>query len=138
MVIYGRRFDPVRLKSEHVALYCDAEFHRKVNELREYIRQQELEDVFPQAYKLAKLILTIRAISVSTERSFSALKRIKNYLHNTQCQERLSFLSQLNIESRLLDRLMSKPAFIDDVIDIFATNQGGSTCTTNQKVRPAT
>jgi hypothetical protein len=91
----------VRLKSELVALYCDAEFHRNVNELHEYIWQQELEDVFPQTYKLARLILTIPAASVLTERLFAALRRIKNYLHNTQVQERLSFLSQLNIESHL-------------------------------------
>ena len=121
MEIYGTRFDPVRLKSELAALYCDAEFYRNVNELHEYIWQQELGDVFPQTYKIAKLILTIPATNVSTERSFSALKRIKNYMHNTQGQELLSSLSQLNIESRLLDRLKSKPTFINDVIDIFTT-----------------
>jgi hypothetical protein len=27
--VYGRRFDPVRLKSELVALYCDAEVYKK-------------------------------------------------------------------------------------------------------------
>jgi hypothetical protein len=37
MEIYSTRFDPVRLKSELVALYCDAEFHRNVNELHKYI-----------------------------------------------------------------------------------------------------
>jgi hypothetical protein len=42
-----------------VAVYYDAEFHKNVNELHEYITQQELEDVFPRAYKLAKLILKI-------------------------------------------------------------------------------
>jgi hypothetical protein len=73
------RFDPVHLKSELVALYCEAEFYRNVNELHEYIWQQELGDVFPQTYKIAKLILTIPATNVSTERSFSALKRIKIY-----------------------------------------------------------
>jgi hypothetical protein len=80
---FSRCFDPVCLKSELVAVYYDVEFHKNVNELHKYIRQQELEDVFPQTYKLAKLILPIPAINVSTERSFSALKRLKNYLHST-------------------------------------------------------
>jgi hypothetical protein len=87
MEIYGRRFDPVRLKSDLVALYCDAGFHKNATDLHEYIRQQELEDVFPQTYKLAKLILTIPATNVSKERSFSAHKRIQDYLRNTQGQE---------------------------------------------------
>jgi hypothetical protein len=45
---FGRRFGPVPLKSELWAGYYDAEFHKKVNEIQEYIRQQELEDVFYQ------------------------------------------------------------------------------------------
>jgi hypothetical protein len=75
--------------------------------------------VFPETY-LSKLILTIPATGSSTERSFSALKRVKNYLRNTQGQERMSSLSLLNIENRLLDKLMSKENFFDEVIDIFA------------------
>jgi hypothetical protein len=66
--------DPLLLKSEIVAVYYDAAFYKNVNELEEYIRQQELEDVFPQTYKLSKLILTIPTTNVSTERSFSATK----------------------------------------------------------------
>jgi hypothetical protein len=101
--------------------YSDIEFHKNLNEPHEYTRQQELEDVFPQAYKLAKLILTIPATTVLTEQSCSVSKRMTDFLHVTQSQERLSCLSWLNIKSRLLDRLMSKPVFFDDVIDIFAT-----------------
>jgi hypothetical protein len=45
-----------------------------VNEPQEYTRQQEQEDVLPQSYKLAKLILIIPATNVSTEQSCSAFK----------------------------------------------------------------
>jgi hypothetical protein len=117
---YGARFDFARLRSELVAVYSDPEFSRNVCDLHDYIRTQELDDVFPETYKLSKLILTIPATSSSTERSFSALKRIKNYLRNTQGQERMSSLSLLNIENRFLDKLMSKETFFDEVIDIFA------------------
>jgi hypothetical protein len=44
----------------------------------------------------------------STERLFSALKRVNNYLRNTQGQEGKSSLALLNIENRLLEKLMSK------------------------------
>jgi hypothetical protein len=53
MKTFGRRFDPVRLKIELVAVYSHVEIHKNVNELKEYIRQQELEDdVFLQTYNL--------------------------------------------------------------------------------------
>jgi hypothetical protein len=91
-----------------------------VCELHEYIRTQELHDVFPETFNLSKLILTIPATSSSTERSFSAQKRAKNYLRNTQGQGRMSSVSSLNIENRLLDKMMSKENFFDEVIDIFA------------------
>jgi hypothetical protein len=116
---YGARFDFVRLRSELVAVHSNPEFPRNVCDLHDYIRTQELDDVFPETYKLRKLILTI-STSSSSERSFSGLKRIKNYLRNTQGQERMSSLSLLNIENRLLDKLMSKETFFDEVIDIFA------------------
>jgi hypothetical protein len=74
----------------------DPEFSRNVCDLHDYIRIQELDDVFPETYKLRKLILTIPATSSSTETSFSALKRIKNYLRNTRGQERMSSLSLSN------------------------------------------
>jgi hypothetical protein len=76
--------------------------------------------VFPETYNLSKLILTIPATTPSIESSFSALKRVKNYLQNAQSQEGMSSLSLLNIENRLLDKMMSKENFFDEVIDIFA------------------
>jgi hypothetical protein len=85
---YGARFDFSRLRSELTAVYSDPGFSRSVCELHEYIRTQELHDVFPETYHFSKLILTIPTTS-STERLFSALKRAKNYLRNTQGQERM-------------------------------------------------
>lgn len=120
MGVYGRHFDTARLRSELTAIYFDSEFHKNVNELHEYIVQHELEDVFPQTYKLTVLILTIPATSASAEISFSALRRVHNYLRNSQSDERLSSLSLLNIESQLLDMMMAKPSFFDDVIDVYA------------------
>jgi hypothetical protein len=93
----------------------------KRNERHEYTRQQELADVFPQTYKLAELILTIPATNVSTEPSLSTLKGINITCATPRVKNDCRSLSRLNIESGLLDRLMSKPTFFYDVIDIFAT-----------------
>jgi hypothetical protein len=89
---YGARFDFARLRSELVAVYSDPEFSRNVCDLHDYIRTQVLDDVFPETYKLRKLILATPPPSSSTESSFSALKGIKNYLLNTQGQERMPSL----------------------------------------------
>jgi len=51
----------------------------------------------------------------STERSFSKLKLLKNYLRSTMSQERLNVLATLCIEKRLLDEID-----IDNIINDFA------------------
>jgi hypothetical protein len=54
------------------------------------------------------------------ERSFSPLERLKNYLRNSQSQDRLSSLALMNIEKSFLNKLQSKPSFLDEVIDLLA------------------
>jgi hypothetical protein len=65
-------------------------------------------------------VLTIPATSAGDERSFSAPKRLKNYLRNSQSQDRLSYLALINIEKSFLKKLQSKPSFLDEVIDLLA------------------
>jgi len=52
----------------------------------------------------------------STERSFSKLKLLKNYLRSTMSQERLNVLATLCIEKRLLDEID-----IDNIINDLAS-----------------
>lgn len=66
-------------------------------------------------------MLTIPATSVSVERNFSCLKRIKTYLRNTMTQERLTGLSTLAIEKGILQILIEDPQFYEDIINKFAT-----------------
>lgn len=86
----------------------------------QYMYVLQLSCVFPQIFKLCELVLTIPATSAADERSFSALKRLKNYLRNSQNQDRLSSLALMNIEKSFLNKLQSKPSFLDEVIDLFA------------------
>jgi len=64
--------------------------------------QNELTvDVYPQYYKMVQLALTLPVRSATAEKSFSAIRRIRNWLRSTMGQERFSSLALLNIECDL-------------------------------------
>ena len=63
--------------------------------LREKV--SEYECVFPQVFTLLRLLFVIPATSATSERSFSALRRVKTYLRTTMTQERLNNLIVLHI-----------------------------------------
>ena len=70
------------------------------------------QNVFPNLFKLLKLFLTVPVSTASAERSFSVLKRVKNYLRNSMLQERLSHLAMLAIEKTDLN--------LDDCVEVYA------------------
>ncbi|PNF40525.1 hypothetical protein B7P43_G08175 [Cryptotermes secundus] len=118
---YGAFFDFVALKSELLVMFSDPDMAKdSVYDLHQYMYALQLSCVFPQIFKLCELVLTIPATSAADERSFSALKRLKNYLRNSQNQDRLSSLALMNIEKSFLNKLQSKPSFLNEVIDLFA------------------
>ena len=82
-----------------------------------------LKEVMPEVYKLFSLILTIPSTSVSVERSFSCLKRIKTYLRNSTSQQRLSSLSTISIEKLLIQQLKENEPFYEDIINIYASKK---------------
>ncbi|KAJ3581755.1 hypothetical protein NHX12_016273 [Muraenolepis orangiensis] len=58
-------------------------------------------DAFIDLYKLICISLTLPVTSVSCERSFSCLRRLKNYLRNTSGDSRTSNLALLAINTRV-------------------------------------
>lgn len=74
-----------------------------------------LSSTFPNVETILKIFLTIPICNASGERSFSVLKRIKNYQRNSLSQENLKSLSVLFIEREVMEKLN-----FDDVIDDFA------------------
>ena len=52
-----------------------------------------------------KLLLIMPATNATSERSFSALRRDKNYLRNTMCQQRLNNLIVLRVHKELADSI---------------------------------
>lgn len=114
---------PQRLQNELEILYGD-DAYSNVSVLRamEILRNSGVhEDVFQEVYKLLSLVAALPSTSVSVERSFSCLKRIKTYLRNTISQKRLSSLANISIHKELLSEIQEHHWFFDDVIDRFAS-----------------
>lgn len=123
-VNYGTRFDFPRLRSELNVIYDDTEQLQfsvsTTADLHKHLTISELEEVFPEVFKLSILILTIPVTSASAELSLSTLKRVKTYFRNNQRQERLSALSLLSIEKELLINIREQEDFYNKVIEEFA------------------
>ena len=80
----------------------------------------DLVNPLPNDAILVEMALSIAITSVSCERSFSVLRRVKNYTRTTMTQQRTKHVMLLAVESKMLDALSKKPRFFDDCIDIFA------------------
>jgi len=63
---------------------------------------------FPNLYKLIQVGITIPISSATCERSFSSMRRIKNWLRTSMLQQRFSNLSILNIERDITNNLKSE------------------------------
>lgn len=121
--LYGKFFDSTKLKSELIVFYSNETLWNDtdtVSSLLNNLIENSITDVMPELTKLFELVLTIPATSVSTERSFSALKRIKDYKRNTMDQNRLSDLALLSIEKTMVKELEKDPLWYDNIINYFA------------------
>jgi len=87
-------------------------------DLLTFIKVNNLIELYPYVDIALKMLLCTPSSNFSAERSFSALKRVKNYLQSTIGMERLNSLAMLNIESKLTNELQ-----YDDIIDEFANQQ---------------
>lgn len=75
-----------------------------------------LAEIFANVVIALRIFLTIPSSVASAERSFSALKRIKDVLRSTMCQDRLSSLGLLSVETELA-RKLNKEALVDTFIE---------------------
>ena len=65
---------------------------------------------------MLSIFLSLMMTNCSEERSFSVLKRVKNYLRSTMGQERMSNLALLSIEHGILNWMP-----MDEIISDFAS-----------------
>lgn len=61
--------------------------------------------IVPEFVRFLTLVLTIPGSSCSNERSFSVLRRIKNYLRSTMAQDRLNHVAIIHAYPNLVDTL---------------------------------
>ena len=61
--------------------------------------------MLPEVHNLLRLYLTIPITSATSERSFSALKRVLTYLRSTMTEERLNHCLLLHIHKNVTDTL---------------------------------
>ena len=58
----------------------------------------EMQSTFPNMYICLRIYLSLLVTNCSGESSFSALKRIKNYLRSTLKDEKLNHLALMHVE----------------------------------------
>lgn len=68
---------------------------------------------FAELYRLVSIALVLPVTSAACERSFSALKVIKNYLRSSMCDSRLSNLAVLSVELARA-KAIDFDAFVDE------------------------
>ena len=113
-VIRNRKYVAInpQLLSSEMELFASMDTEVDIN----FIQKELTEDSYPQYYKMVQLALTLPVGSATAERSFSAMRRIRNWLRSTMGQERFSSLALLNIESDLTGALVP-----EDIVLTYAT-----------------
>lgn len=88
---------------------------KSLQNLSSFLKKQNLEAVYPNLEIAIRIALCIPATNCSGERSFSCLKRVKNYLRSALSQDKLNALALLSIETDVMNKLS-----FEDIIDDFA------------------
>ena len=81
-----------------------------MNDVKEVIEKQ----TYPNLFKLLQVALSISISSATRERSFSSMRRINNWLRSSIAQDRFTFLSILNIERDITNKVN-----VDDILNKF-------------------
>lgn len=96
---------------------------RSASNISAILNSRDLCDIYPNVDIALRMYLSIPATNCSGERSFSTLKRVKNYLRASMNQDRLNALALLSIEAQLVQEIE-----YDDVIDVFAQAKARKKC----------
>ena len=85
------------------------------------IVNNEMQSTFPNMYIYLRIYLSLLITNCSGERSFSVLKRIKNYRRSTLKDEKLNHLALMHVESSVLRKLI-----FNNVLDQFVNRLTGN------------
>ena len=86
-----------------------------ITDILKEISSCNVKVMIPQVLLLCKLYLVCPATTVTAERSFSTLRRLKTYLRGTMSQRRLNNLMILSIYKEEVDNLHMK-CIVNDFI----------------------
>ena len=106
--VYGSDLDENNLQIQLQTFSANIKENPKdIFEIRSYLNSlTETELVLlSEVVKVMKLILVMPATNASSERTFSAMRRVKSYLRSTMTQERLNHLMILHVHKELTDKL---------------------------------
>lgn len=94
----------VQLQGHIDSLGTSDNIPQTILELMLWIRSNNFIILYPYVEIALRIFLSTASTNCSAERSFSVLKRIKNYLRSTMNQKRCSALALLTIESDLTSK----------------------------------
>ena len=116
---YGSDFDSAALKAQlellRTSFSSNSTLLPTFMDIKSYIVSLSpgVQSSMSQVCDLLKLILVMPATNAVSERSASALRRLKNYLRSTMSQSRLKNLMVLHIHKERLDKLCLKSCLND-------------------------
>ena len=91
--------------------------HSSFSDILKYMQTLDklARGIYSEVLTLIKLLLVMPASNATSERSFSALRRVKTYLRTTMTQERLNNLMLLHVHQESLDKL-DLPAIAEEFV----------------------
>lgn len=104
---YGSDLNPSTLRIQLETLSGKIGDHCTIKEVIEYMKgfSPSARKIYSEINTLLKLILVNPATNAISERSFSAMKRVKTYLRSTMTQERLNAIMVLHVHKQKNDEL---------------------------------
>jgi hAT family C-terminal dimerisation region len=120
---YPGVFDTQRLKADELTVVYEDQSLRTstlAQTYQRFVTDTGLKSSFKETVKLCALVLCLPSTSVSAERAFSAMRRVKMYLRSTLQEDRFSNLAFLTIEKEFVSDLQkNKEEFKNLVINKF-------------------
>ena len=104
---YGNDFDSYNLRVQLNLMSTvlpnsdGSNMHMLLQKVKRFTTSQK--SLINEVMKLVQLILVLPSTNTMSERSFSALRRLKNYLRSSMSQQRLNHVALLNIHKSFTD-----------------------------------
>ena len=101
--LYRLKEEMIHIRSIHVANFGEQSLSPL--QLLNKISKFKLDEIFYNVSTALRIFCTLPVTVASTERSFSKLKLIKNFLRSTMSQQRLTDLAISSIESEIARKI---------------------------------